>query len=163
MLNIYHSPTYLLSFHFFFSSSMSTLQIVSFAAESASLVISFGSFGFIMDTMPSRWAFYFQDSGLPFSLRGTWPGSMHKVQIALEEHWSVALMLHRLTFYLSGKVYLWNQGGMVSLFLCRIAYCILNLGGKHGITLIPTHIPTHLSMEGDYILWGRMGPEWNFL
>ena len=56
-----------------------------------------------------------------------------------------ALLLYRMPFCLSGnvvalylhqsteKAYLCNLGGTVSLFLCRLGCCILNLGGKHGM------------------------------
>ena len=66
-------------------------------------------------------------------------------------------------FYLSGKVvglllvnsaakaYLYNQGGMVSLFLSGTACCILNLATKHGITLIPAYIPTHFNVEANFL------------
>ena len=47
------------------------------------------------------------------------------------------------------------------LFLCRLVCYILNLAKKHGITLIPAYIPTHLSVEADYLLWGRLAPEWH--
>ena len=33
------------------------------------------------------------------------------------------------------------------LFLSRLACCILNLANKHGITLIPAYIHTHLNVE----------------
>ena len=59
-----------------------------------------------------------------------------------------------MAFWLSGKVvalhldngtdkeYLCNQGGTASLFLSKLAYCILNLANKHGITLIQhTNLP----------------------
>ena len=69
------------------------------------------------------------------------------------------MMLCRMAFHLSGKVvvlhldnstakaYLCNQGGTVSPFLSRLACWILSLTDKHGITLIPAYIPTHLNVE----------------
>ena len=74
-------------------------------------------------------------------------------------------MLHRMAFYLSGKVvalhmdnstakaYLCNQGGTVSPFLSRLACQILSLTDKHGIILISAYIPTHLNVEADYLSW----------
>ena len=68
------------------------------------------------------------------------------------------MKLHRMAFHLSGKVvalhldnstanaYRYNQGGTVSPFLSRLACWILNLTNKHGITLIPAYIPTHLNV-----------------
>ena len=86
---------------------------------------------------------------------------MCKVHIALQELQAVVLMLHKVAFWLSGKVvalhldnstakaYLYNQGCTAPLFLSRLAYHILNLVDKHGITLIPAYIPTHLNVEAD--------------
>ena len=34
---------------------------------------------------------------------------------------------------------------------------------KHGITLIPAYIPTHLNMEGDYLSQQKLEPEWHLL
>ena len=61
------------------------------------------------------------------------------------------------------KVYLCNQGGTVSPFLSRLSWQILSLTDKHGITLIPAYIPTHLSMEANYLSWGQMLREWHLL
>ena len=85
------------------------------------------------------------------------------------------MMLHRMAFYLSDKVvalhfdnstakaYLCNQGGTVSPFLSRVACQILSLTDKHGITLIPAYIPTHLNVEADYLSWGWLLPVWHLL
>ena len=59
-----------------------------------------------------------------------------------------------------GKAYLCNQGGTASLVLCRPACHILNLADKHG-TLIPTYVPTHLSVEADS--QGQLLSEWHLL
>ena len=59
---------------------------------------------FATDAMPTHWAFYFQGSGLPLSVSGSWLGSMGRVHIALQELQAVAMMLHRMAFHLSGKV-----------------------------------------------------------
>ena len=73
------------------------------------------------------------------------------------------MMLPRMAFHLSGKVvalhldnstakaYLCNQGGIMSPFLSRLACQILSLINKHGITLIPAYISTHLNVEADYL------------
>ena len=115
------------------------------------------------DATPTHWAFYFQGSGLLLSVSGTWSGSLSRVHIALQELQAVAVMLHRMAFYLSGKVvalhldnstaqaYLCNQGGTVSPFLSRLACQILSLTDKHCITLLPAYIPTHLNMEADFL------------
>ena len=84
-------------------------------------------------------------------------------------------MLHRMAFHLSGKVvalhldnstakaYLCNQDGTVSPFLSRLACWILSLTDKHGITLLPTYIPTHLNVEADYLSWDWLLPECHLL
>ena len=91
------------------------------------------------DATPTHWAFYFQGSGLPFSVSGTWSGSLSRAHITLQELQAVAVMLCRMAFCLSGKVvalhldnstakaYLSNQGGTVSPFLSRLACWILSL------------------------------------
>ena len=85
------------------------------------------------------------------------------------------IMLHRMAFCLSGKVvalhldnstakaYLCNQGGTVSPFLSRLACQILSLTDKHGITLLPAYIPTHLNVEADHLSWDWLLPEWHLL
>ena len=57
----------------------------------------------------------------------------------------VALHLDNST----AKSYLYNQVGTVSPFLSRLACWILSLMDKHGSTLIPACIPTHLNVEGN--------------
>ena len=88
--------------------------------------------------------------------------------IALQELQVVAMILHRMAFHLSGKVvalhldnctakaFLCNQGGTVSPFLSRLACWILSLTDKHGITLLPAYIPTHLHVEADYLSWDQL-------
>ena len=84
-------------------------------------------------------------------------------------------MLHRMAFCPSGKVvalhldnstakaYLCNQGGTVSPFLSRLACWILSLTNKHGITLLPAYIPTHLNVEADFLSWDQLLLEWHLL
>ena len=127
------------------------------------------------DATPTHWAFYFQGSGLPLSISGTWSGSLSRAHIALQELQAVAVMLRRMAFCLSGKVvalhldnstakvYLCNQGGIVSPFLSRLACCILSLTDKHGITLLPAYIPTHLNVEADFLSRDHLLPEWHLL
>ena len=125
--------------------------------------------------MPAHWTFYFQGSGVPLSFSGPWSGSMCRAYIALQELQAIAVMLHRMAFHLCGKVvalhldnstdkaYLCNQDGTVSPFLSRPACWILSLTDKHGITLIPAHIPTHFNVEADYLSQDGMLPEWHLL
>ena len=72
-------------------------------------------------------------------------------------------MLHKMAFQLSNemvalhldnsmaKAYLCSQDGTAPLFLSRLACSILNLANKHGITLIPACIPTHLNVEANHL------------
>ena len=113
------------------------------------------------DATPTHWAFYFQGSGLPLSVTGSWLGSMCRAHTALQEFQITAMMLHRMAFHLSGnvvalhldnstaKAYLCNQGGTMSPFLSMLAYQVLSLTDKHGITLIPAYISTHLNVEAN--------------
>ena len=85
------------------------------------------------------------------------------------------MMLCRMALYLSGKVvalyldkstakaYLCNQGSTVSPFLSRLACQIWSLTNKHGITLLPAYIPTHLNVEADYLPWDWLLLEWHIL
>ena len=120
-------------------------------------------------------SFIFRGSGLPLSVSGAWSGSLSRVHIALQELQAVAIMLHRMAFCLSGKVvalhldnstakaYLCNQGGTVFPFLSRLACQILSLTNKHGITLLPAYIPTHLNVEADFLSQDQMLLEWHLL
>ena len=51
----------------------------------------------------------------------------------------------------------------MSPFLSRLACQILSLTDKHGITLLPAYIPTHLNVEADYLSWDWLLPEWHLL
>ena len=60
---------------------------------------------------------------------------MSKAHIALQELQAVAIMLYRMTFWLSGKmVVLHLDNSTVSHFLSRLACKILSLTDKHSIT-----------------------------
>ena len=97
---------------------------------------------------------------------------MCRAHIPLQELQAIVMMLHRMAFHISGKVialhldnsivkaYLCNQGGTVSPFLSRLVCWILSLTDKHGITLFPTYIPTHLNVDADYLSWDA---EWHLL
>ena len=51
----------------------------------------------------------------------------------------------------------------MSPFLSRLACRILSLTDKHGITLLPAYIPTHLNVEADFLSRDRLLPEWHLL
>ena len=127
------------------------------------------------DAMPTHWAFYFQGSGLPLLVSGSWLGSLCRAHIALQELQAIVMMLHRMAYHLSHKVvalhldnstakaYLCNQGCTVSPFLSRLACRTLSLIDRHGITLILEYIPTHLNVEAGYLSQDQLLPEWHLL
>ena len=51
----------------------------------------------------------------------------------------------------------------MSPFLSRLACWILSLTDKHGITLLPAYIPTHLNVEADYLSQDQLLLEWHLL
>ena len=176
MLSVYHSPTQLFSCVHFSLSSLCQLEWLAKLQQSPiSLQFPLPDVVLATDATPTHWAFYFQGSGLPLSVSGAWSGSLSRAHFALQELHAVAVMLCRMAFCLSGKVvtlhldnstaktYLCNQGGTVSPFLSRLACQILSLTDKHGITLLPAYIPTHLNEEADYLSWYWMLPEWHLL
>ena len=127
------------------------------------------------DATPTHWAFYFQGSGLPLLVSGSWSCSLCRAHIALQELQAVAMMLHRMAFHLSGKVvalhldnstvkaYLCNQDGTVCPFLSRLACQILSLTDKYDIILTSAYIPTHHNVEADYLSWDWLLLEWHLL
>ena len=174
MLNVYHSPTHLFSQVHFSLSSLHQLEQLSHLQQSpVPLQFPLPDVVIATDAMLTHWAFYFKGSGLPLLVGGSWSGSMCRAYVTLHELQAIAMMLHRIAFHLSGKMvalhldnstakaYLCNQGGTVSPFLSRLACQILSLTDKHGITLIPEYIPTHLNVEADYLSWDQMLLEWH--
>ena len=167
MLSVYHSPTHLFSHVHFSPSSLCQLDWLANLQQSpVPLQFPLPDVVIATDATPTRWAFYFQGSGLPLSVSGTWSGSLSRAHIALQELQAVAVMLRRMAFCLSGRVvalhldnstakaYLCNQGGTVSPFLSRLACQILSLTDKHGVTLLPAYIPTHLNVGGRFSVLG---------
>ena len=176
MLSVYHSPTQLFSHVNFSLSSLRQLEWLSTLQQSpVPLHFPLPDVVIATDATPTPLAFYFQGSGLPLSVSGAWSGSLSRAHIALEELHAVAIMLCRMAFCLSGKVvalhldnstpkaYLCNQGGTVSPFLSRLACQILSLTNKHGITLLPAYIPTHLNVEAGFLCRVWMLLEWHLL
>ena len=176
MLSVYHSPSQLFSCVHFSISSLCQLEWLA-TLQQIPIPLQFPLPDVVIATnaTPTDWAFYFQGSWLPLSVNGAWPGSLCRAHIALQELQAVAVMLCRIVFCLSGKVvalhldnstakaYLCNQCGTVSPFLSRLACHILSLTDKHGITLLPAYIPTHLNVEADYLSWDWLLPEWYLL
>ena len=106
---------------------------------------------------------------------GTWAHSLCIVHVALQELQAVILMLHKVAFLLSGKVValllnsntakacLFTQDVTVCLLLSRLVCSILNMANKHGITLFPAYIHTHVNVDPDYLFWRRLVLEWYLL
>ena len=176
MLTVYHSPASLFSpVHFSFSSLHQLGQLSHLQQSPVPLQFQLPDVVIATDAMSPQWAFYFQGSGLPLSVSGSWSGSMCRAHIALQELQAITMMLCRMAFHLSGKVvalhldnstakaYLCNQGGRLSSFLSRLPCQILSLTEKHGIPLIPGYIPTHFNVEADYLSHDWMLPEWHLL
>ena len=176
MLCLYYSPTQLSSCVHFCLSSLCQLEQLALLQQSlVPLQFRLPHVVIATNATPIHWAFYFQGSGLPLSVSGSWSGSLCWAHIALQELQAVAIMLHRMAFCLSGKMvalyldnstakaYLCNQGGIVSPFLFRLACWILSLTNKHDITLLPAYIPTHLNVEADYLSQDQLLPEWHLL
>ena len=174
MLSVYHSPTQLFScVHFALSSLHQLEQLAKLQQSPVPLQFPLPDMVTATDATPTHWAFHFQGSGLPLSVSGAWSGSLVRAHIALQELQAVAVLLHRMAFHLSGKVvalhldnsttkaYLCNQGGTVSPFLSRLACQILSLTNKHGITLLPAYIPTHLNVEADFLSQDWLFPKWH--
>ena len=176
MPSVYHSPTQLFSHVHFSLSSLHQLEWLAQLQQSpVPLQFPLPDVVIATDATPTHWAFYFQGSGLPLSVSGGWSGSLCRAHIALQDLQAVAIMLHRMAFHLSGRVvalhldnsaakaYLCNQCGTVSPFLSSLVCRILSLINKHGITLLPAYIPTHLNVEADFLSWDWLILEWHLL
>ena len=134
MLTVYPSPTHLFSpIPVQSLSLLHQLEQLSHLQQSpVPLQFPLPDVFIATDAIPTHWAFYFQGSGLPFSISGSWSSSMYWDHIALQELQAIAMMLHRMAFCLCGKVvalhldnsttkaYLCNQEGTVSPFLSRL-------------------------------------------
>ena len=176
MLSVYHSPSQLfLHVHFSLSFLCQLEWLAKLQQSPVPLQFPLPDVVIATDATSTHWAFYFQGSGLPLSVSGAWSGSLSRAHIALQELQAVAIMLCRMAFCLSGKVvalhldnrtakaYFCNQGGTVSPLLSRLACQILSLTNKHGITVLPAYIPTHLNVEADFLFWDQLLLEWHLL
>ena len=143
MLRVYHSPTHLISRVHFSPSSLRQLDRLAKLQQSpVPLQFPLPDVVIATDATPTHFPFYFQGSGLPLSVSGTWSSSLSRAHIALQELQAVAVMVRRMAFCLSGKVvalhldnstakaYLCNQGSTVSPFLSRLACQVLSLTDK---------------------------------
>ena len=122
------------------------------------------------DATPNCWAF-FQGSRFPSPVVVSCLVPCTRFILLCRELQPVALILCKMAYGLSGKVvslhldksttkaYICNCGGTASLFLSRLASCILNLPNRLDITLFPACTPTHLNVEADYLSLERLVPE----
>ena len=123
---------------------------------------------------PITWPFIFRVLGFLYPIMAPVP-ILCQMYIALQEFQAVAFILQKMTFWLSGKVvalpldnstaaaHLCSQAGTAPPFLSKLACQILNLANRHGITLIPANIHTHLNVEAEYLSQGRLVPNWHLL
>ena len=165
----YMFPT-LLTIYFMCSFSLSSLcqlELLSHLQQSpVPLQFPLPEVVIATDARPTHWAFYFQGSGLPLSVSGSWSGFMCRVHIALQELQAFCLCGKVVALHLDNsmaKAYLCNQCGTVSPFLSMLACWILSLSDKYSITLIPAYIPIHLNVEANYLSQDQMLPEWHLL
>ena len=103
MVRVYHSPTELFSWVPFSLSSLCQLEWLAHLYQSlVPLQFPLPDVVSATDAMPTHWAFYFQGSGLPLSVSGSWSVSLCRAHIALQELQAVAMMLNRMTSCLFG-------------------------------------------------------------
>ena len=173
MLTDYHSPTHLFSpVHFSFSAS-GQLEWLSHCKRTEFLC-NFHFLVWLLLLMPHPLIgpFIFRD--LVCHYQEMVPGQVVCVGlIVFQEHQAITMILHRIvsTYKVvalhldnsTAKAYLCNQGGTVSPFLSRLACWVLSLTDRHGITLIPAKIPTHLTVRPIIFPGGQMLPECHLL
>ena len=105
MLYVYHSPTQLFSHVHFSLFSLCQLEWLAHLQQNlVPLQFPLPDVVIATDATPTHWAFYFQGSGLPLLVSGSWSGSLFRAHISLQELQAVAMMLGRMAFHLPGKV-----------------------------------------------------------
>ena len=176
MLSVYHSLTQLfLHVHFSLSSLRQLEWLATLQQSPVPLHFPLPDVVIATDATPTHWSFYFQGSGLPLSVSGAWSGSLSRAHI-------LACRNFRL---LPSCSIGWPSASLVRLLPCiwitvllrctcvikvvwcllfsRLACWILSLTDKHGITLLPAYIPTHLNVEAYFLSWDWMLLEWHLL
>ena len=105
MLTVYHSPNHLFSHVHFSFSALHQLVCLSHLQQSpVPLQFPLPDMVIATDATPTHWAFYFQGTGLPILVNGSWLGSIFRAYIALQELKAITMILHRMAFHLFGKV-----------------------------------------------------------
>ena len=157
-------------FAFFF---MSTGTVISLQQSPVPLQFPLPDVVIATDATATHWAFHFQWSGLPSLVSGSWSGSMCRTHIALQEVQAIAMMLYRMAFHLSGKVFAFLLDNNTVRLICviNVVQCLCFFSGMPAgywvwltsmvLTLIPAYIPTHISVEANYLSWDQMLPEWD--
>ena len=163
------------SFFFFIFIMALELEISQLHQSSVLLQLPLLDMVIATDATSINWAFYFQGSEILVSCFGTWSCSMCKGHVALQEIQYLELMLHKMTFQLSGRwlpyicltvllklIYYAFKVVQHLLFfsLSWLAFCILNQTNKHGFPLIAVYSPT-TSQCWRWLLLGRLLPEWH--
>ena len=132
MQSVNHSPTQLFLCNHFSISCLHQLEGLAYLQQSpVPLHFPLSDVVIATDATPTHWAFYFQGSGLPLSVSGAWYGSLCRAHIALQELHAVAIMLHRMAFYLSGKVITlhWITVLLRLIYVIKVVQCLLFLPG----------------------------------
>ena len=135
MLSVYHSPTHLFSCVHFSSSSLRQLdRLANLQQSPVPLQFPLPDVVIATDATPTHWAFYFQGSGLPLSVSGTWSGSLSRAHIALQELQAVAVMLRRMAFCLSGRVVaLHLDNSTAKAYLCNPRWYSVSFSFQAGL------------------------------
>ena len=133
MLHVYHSPFQLFSCVHLSLSSLHQLEWLAHLQQSPVLLqFPLPDVVIATDAIPTHWAFYFQGSGLPLLVSGSWSSSLCRAHTALQELQAVAMMLHRMVFCLPGKVvplHLDNSTTKAYPCVIRVVQCLLFFPG----------------------------------
>ena len=130
MLTVYHSTSHLFSPVNFSFSALHQLEWLTHLQQSpVPLQFPLPDVVIATDATAPHWAFYFQGSGLPLSVSGSWLGSMCRSHIALQELQAITMMLHRMDFYLSGKLVALHLDNSSAKVICviKVLQCLLLL------------------------------------
>ena len=111
------------SVHIFFSALHQLEQLFHLQHSPVSWTFPLHDVVIAKDAMPAHWAYYFQGSGFPLSVSGSWSGYMCRAHITLQKLQAVAMMLCGMVFHLSGRVvalHLDNSTGKVYLSVTKV-------------------------------------------
>ena len=175
MLTVYHSLAHLFSpVHFSFSALCQLEQLSHLKQSPVPLQFPLPDVVVATNTMSTHWAFYFQGSGLPLSVSGSWTGSMCRAHIALQELQTITMMYKE-----------WLSPCLVGWLLCiwitelqqltcviKVVQCLLFLPGwsaRYWVWLTQYYsyssIHSYPSLCGGWLnlSWGQLLLEWHLL